>query len=435
MADPTHQLGGARRLRLAFTAARRAVGDGPVQGSRRERGVAMMLALTAIAILAVFSLEFTYQSRVAVRTSTYVEAEIEAYLHARAAVELSALVIGSTDIIDTLISRYAGMLGGRKPNISTAAYGCEFVNAFCKGQMSLMGMNLVDMTGNPGVGLERGGCGCKSTDEDGRINLNRVRSLPEKQTVFDTLYKLLERHEGRIAQAGAIDRELAQIALNVIDWADPDTVKTDIDPSTRKVRVGGGAEGVGYSKLGYKSKDAPFDSTAEVRLVDGMTDRLWCAMRDELTVYNTGKINVNTAPLPVIKALVCKNLADPTRALDPQVCGAGIGGVPSAVDVAGQYVQICRQLKELIFSPPFSAPARFVQFFDKLGGVLQAQFGPMGKAVGDAIRVNHGLMLGDVGTTGRIVRIEAWGTSGRVKKRITALLDTTTQRYVGWKED
>ena len=148
----------------AFAAGRRAVGEGAPGPSDRQRGIALILALAAIAILSIFSLEFTYTSRVAVKTSNYVEAEVEAHLHARAAVELAALVIGSTDIVESIIGKYASMMGGQKPQINTGAYACEFVNAFCNGEMNLMGIQLVDLKGNPGASLQRGTCGCTSTD-------------------------------------------------------------------------------------------------------------------------------------------------------------------------------------------------------------------------------------------------------------------------------
>lgn len=416
-----------QRLRVAFEAANRATGPLAPGPSDRQRGVALLLAMTAIAILTVFSLEFTYQSRVAVRTSAYVEGEIEAYLHARAAVELAALVIGSVDIVESIINKYASMLGGQRPNISTSAYACEFVNAFCEGRMSLMGLDLIDLRGKEGAGLERGSCGCKSDDEDGRVNINRVGSLGEKQATFDTLYKLLERHEGMSA-IGELDKEMAQLALNVIDWADRDNVRTDMDPATRRLQQGSGAEGVHYARNGYKSKDAPFDTTEEVRLVEGMNDALWCKLRNSLTVYNTSKLNVNTAPIDVLKALVCKNLADPRHEVIACARTAGAAAAYVPVNVAGQYIEVCRTLKRLIFSPPFSSPARFVRFFDKLGTVLPADYA-------NVLRVNSGAMLNDVGTSGQIVRITAFGSSGPVTKTITALLDTTTRQYVYWRED
>lgn len=419
------------RLRDAFAAGRRCVGEASAGPSDRQRGVALLLVLTCIAILSVFSLEFTYQSRVAVRTSSYVEHEVEASLHARAAVELSAMVIGSVDIVESILNKYASMLGGHKPNISTASYACEFVNAFCKGQMNLMGIPLVNLDGHEGAGLKRGTCGCKSSDEDGRVNINRVGNLSEKQTVFDTLYKVLERHEGNAIQPGELDKDMAQLALNVIDWADKDNLKTDINPSTKRLIQGSGAEGVAYSKNGYKSKDAPFDTTQEVRLVDGMTDKLWCKLRGQLTVYNTNKINVNTAHIDIIKALICKNLADPR--LEHDACVPTVAPM-APVDVAAQYIEVCRTLKKMVFSPPFSTASRFVRFFDKLPSVMGG-LGPQGKAWAAMVRIDRGKMLGDVDTSGKIVRITAYGTSGPVTKTITALLDTNAKQWVYWRED
>lgn len=413
-------------LRDALAAGQRSVGQGSPGPADAQRGVALLLAITAIAILTIFSLEFTYQSRVAVKTSNYVESEVEAYLHARAALELSALVIGSTDIVESILNKYASMMGGRKPQINTAAYACEFVNAFCKGEMTMMGIQLISLEGHQGVGLARGTCGCTSGDEDGRVNINRVATLPEKQAVFDTLYKVLERNEGA-TRVGELDKDMAQLALNIIDWADKDQTKTDVDPATRKLLEGSGAEGSKYARAGYKVKDAPFDTTEEVRMVEGMTDSMWCKLRDQVTVYATEKLNVNTASVEVLKALVCKNLANPAN--EQIACARGYESnqfVP--VNVAGQYIEVCRTLKKMIFSPPFANAARFVQFFDKLGTVLPADYAQV-------LQINHAKMLDDIGTSGKIIRINAYGTSGKVSKRISALLDTGSQRYVYWKED
>ncbi len=410
----------------ALAAGRRAVGDGAPGPSDRQRGIALILALAAIAILSIFSLEFTYTSRVAVKTSNYVEAEVEAHLHARAAVELAALVIGSADIVESIIGKYASMMGGQKPQINTGAYACEFVNAFCKGEMNLMGIKLVDLKGNPGASLQRGSCGCTSTDEDGRVNVNRVKTIGEKQAVFDTLYKVLERNEG-VTHVGELDKEMAQLALNIIDWSDADQLKTDVDPATRKLLESQGAEGSPYARRGGKVKDAPYDTTEEVRMVDGMTDAIWCKLRKQLTVYQTEKLNVNTANIEVIKALICKNLANPAN--ENIACARGFqqnAFVP--VNIAGQYIEVCRTLKKMVFSPPFANPQRFVQFFSRLGMVLPVDYTQV-------LQINQQRMLEDIGTTGKIVRIEAYGTSGKVEKKITALLDTSTQKYVYWNED
>jgi general secretion pathway protein K len=417
------------RWTQALHAAKVAVGeDRPSLPTRvqAQQGVALLLAVTAIAILTIFSLEFTYQSRVAVRTSAYVEQEVEAHLHARAAVELAALVIGSVDIVESILNKYSSMMGGKRPTINTAAYACEFVNAFCRGEMSLMGIQLVNMEGHPGVGLKRGTCGCTSNDDDGRVNINRVGDLNQKQAVFDTLYKLLERNEGA-TNTNELDKDMANLALSVIDWADKDTGKTDVDPATRRLQETQAPEAASYLKHGYKAKDAPFDTIEEVRLVEGMTDSQWCKLRDQLTVYQTEKLNVNTAPIEVVKALICKNLANPAN--EPIACARGFGQNPFVpVNVAGQYIEVCRTLKRMVFSPPFANTGRFVGFFDKLGTVLPQDYAQV-------LQINHSKMLDDVGVTGKIVRIQAFGTSGKVTKKITALLDTTSQRWVYWRDE
>ena len=63
---------------------------------------------------------------------------------------------------------------------------------------------------------------------------------------------------------------MAQLALNIIDWSDADQLKTDVDPATRKLLESQGAEGSPYARRGGKVKDAPYDTTEEVRMVDGV---------------------------------------------------------------------------------------------------------------------------------------------------------------------
>jgi len=423
--DDTSLLGRARAAASVATASAR--GDVPPSG-RRPRGVALVLALTSITILTIFSLEFSYESQVAIRTSANVEREVKAYFHARAGVELATLVIGSTDLIQELINKYKAFIpgggGGAMPNVSIAGYACEFVNAFCKGTLNLMGMELIDLRSQKGIMLSDGECGCTSADEDGRINLNLVGSLDEKQAVFDKLYKVLERHEG-VTRVGELDKAMVQVALNVVDWADKDTHRTDLDLKTGKLTEGSGAESSG--KFRYKVKDAHFDTTEEVRLVEGMDDKLWCKLRDQLTVYATEKLNVNTAPIEVIKALICKNLAN--RAMEPIACARGYGENPFVpVDVAGRYIEVCRTLKKLIFSPAFASEQSFVQFFNRLGMVLPPDYVQV-------LQIDPGRMLADVGTKGKIVRIVSKGQVGNVEKKVTAILDTQAQRFVYWRED
>jgi type II secretory pathway component PulK len=56
----------------------------------------------------------------------------------------------------------------------------------------------------------------------------------------------------------------------------------------------------------YSSKNGPFDSVAELQLVEGVDDALFAVIRDALTVYpfsGGGGININTAPARVLKSI------------------------------------------------------------------------------------------------------------------------------------
>lgn len=57
-----------------------------------------------------------------------------------------------------------------------------------------------------------------------------------------------------------------------------------------------------HSGLG-KSQDRPFKVLEELLLVEGMTVELFQALRPSITIYTDGKVNLNTAPREVLKAL------------------------------------------------------------------------------------------------------------------------------------
>ncbi len=88
-----------------------------------------------------------------------------------------------------------------------------------------------------------------------------------------------------------------ELIANLADWTDPD--------DTRLYQ--GGSEDALYQALDkpYRSKNAPFDTRDEIRLVDGWhLDGVWERVGRHLTIYGSGKINVNTATQPVLRALL-----------------------------------------------------------------------------------------------------------------------------------
>jgi len=97
-----------------------------------------------------------------------------------------------------------------------------------------------------------------------------------------------------------------ELVANLADWIDPD--------DTRLYQ--GGSEDSVYSRVEppYRSKNAPFDTRDEIRLVDGWeNDGVWERVGRHLTIYGDGKVNVNTATKPVIKGLLWAFAENPSE--------------------------------------------------------------------------------------------------------------------------
>lgn len=85
-----------------------------------------------------------------------------------------------------------------------------------------------------------------------------------------------------------------QLAQTIMDWRDPDTI-----PRPR------GAERDAYVKAGMLAlpADAPLRDIEDLRDVMGMTSAIYAKARPYLTTRGTGAVNINSAPVPVLRAL------------------------------------------------------------------------------------------------------------------------------------
>jgi general secretion pathway protein K len=138
----------------------------------------------------------------------------------------------------------------------------------------------------PPIDLGEGTIHIVVEDEERKININRLvlknGNAPDEQrlAVFRRLLEILD-----------IDPSLADA---VVDWLDND----------ENTRVGG-AESAFYRsrKFPYKAKNDLFDTVEELRLVRGVTPEVFEKLRPFITVYSSGKVNINTAPVQVLMAL------------------------------------------------------------------------------------------------------------------------------------
>jgi hypothetical protein len=119
-------------------------------------------------------------------------------------------------------------------------------------------------------------------DEESKINVNTADTRVMAR-LFET--------------AAELDADSAlDLACCVVDWRDKDSFFKHPDH---------GAEDSYYRRRArpYEAKDAPFEVLDELLLVKGMSADVFEKVRDHLTIYGSGKVNINNASREVLLAL------------------------------------------------------------------------------------------------------------------------------------
>ncbi|MFH1767804.1 MAG: hypothetical protein ABH858_01405 [Candidatus Omnitrophota bacterium] len=126
-------------------------------------------------------------------------------------------------------------------------------------------------------------------DEERKININYA-----SRETLKCLFSLLLDEEKAPLLAAAIE-----------DWRDQDDILYSNDAAL--------SERINYANSGYEyaPKNAPFRSLEELLLVKDVDAETFFNLRDYITVFGDGKVNINTAPLEVIISLgMTGSLAD-----------------------------------------------------------------------------------------------------------------------------
>ncbi len=121
------------------------------------------------------------------------------------------------------------------------------------------------------------GIGASISDECGKVNVNSIT----KPVNFKLLLRLLENLN--------LD---SSIAYSLKDWIDRDDEVTE-----------SGAESFYYGQFGYRPSNRPFRSIYEIEYVKGIDRKTFNTLKDYLTIYGSGKVNVNSASKEVLLSL------------------------------------------------------------------------------------------------------------------------------------
>ncbi|MHC4355187.1 MAG: type II secretion system minor pseudopilin GspK [Planctomycetota bacterium] len=156
-------------------------------------------------------------------------------------------------------------------------------------------------SGEKAVALDQGECLIQVSEESGKLNVNLLsnKNGTLNRARIDHLLKLIDN----LNKDGSDDSRIDYgIVPSIIDWIDSDDEVTSLPFVKHKNR---GAESGYYDRSGfsYKCRNAPVEAIGELLLVKGISPEIFDRLRDHLTVYGDGKINLNSASKLMLASL------------------------------------------------------------------------------------------------------------------------------------
>lgn len=295
------------------------------RGGRTSRGgVALLMAISSVMLLTVLVTEIAHDATQRMQTAAQHRDEAKAAAIAGTGIQLYRLILMLSKQVgnNPMVMQYGQMLGINADSIwqmvptfntnllrlvlasdggsiddeeaaAMIASGglTEDQRAASREEGSKLRRNFLDFDGDFSASVQ---------DENRRIFVGNMtaNSLGEllQQPAGMQIMALLNREDYQpwLRENNIVPEELVG---NLADWTDPDDIKL----------YQGGRESADYERLDppYLPKNAPFDTYNEIRLVEGWhLDGVWERAGRNLTIYGDGKVNVNTAHQPVIRALL-----------------------------------------------------------------------------------------------------------------------------------
>jgi hypothetical protein len=401
----------------------------------RQSGVAFLITISSLSLLIALVTQFTFDTTVDSAQAVNARDEVRAHYLARSAVSLSRLLIKiQARFVEPIMKTATDMLNSQAGmDLGISLRATDYINPLLgffsgsKMETALLGTLVgVDINEATGLGVPAGRMEASITNEDGKIDLNcGGGSLPDRRIqliLFRQLQALMASprynfiFEQRKESGQFVDR--VDLARAIIDWADADEQGFGIDANST------GPEDYRYDQRDdpYTAHNERYDSIDEVNMVRGMDPDFAEAFLANFTVYASNKdckvnlrsIKSDCTPLMVglLRAALFSDISKPpvdvsimddNRAypLASIICerGAAVG-----FDNLDTVVKVLNN--------PAAALAREdprFQLMQNLTGIpiTKAQLGMVAYA-----------------DSPRVYRVVATGESGKVKKRITVILDS-----------
>jgi general secretion pathway protein K len=314
-----------------------------VRRRSRERGVALIMVLGAIAILIVMLAEFQDDTGAEFAAATAARDSVQAEYFARSAINLSRLLIAAEPTMRAAIAPLFAFMKQKPPQLPVWQFADRVLGAFNDKEAAkdFAALGGLDVSIGKNLGLKGGRFEVVVVDEDSMINVNmgasndiahiRLAKLLMSQMAPIQYNPLFEQRDS----TGNYNDRLTTCSA-IIDWADSDEQLYSCDltsaPSSNAV------EDAWYQLLpkAYRRKNAPYDSLEELHMVRGVNDDFWATFVDpdptnpkkrNVTVWSQGPINVNSANATALWDVVCSGAPQAEVCTDPVQIQLFITGV------------------------------------------------------------------------------------------------------------
>ena len=417
----------------------------PPHRKRSEEGVALIVAITTVAILAVMLADMHETTGTAFAVSTSQRDALQAEYMAKSATNLTRLLIAKEPEVRRFVDPlYRAATGRAAPQLPVWNFVNELLSPFCtpedkRDTLMQLGVDFGDT-----VGFENlpGECHVLAVSENGKINVNDPLFLDGERARNSVATQLFSLTGGQLPESpydalftqedetGTLTTRIDLITA-LIDWWDRDIQRTDFDPGEGLTRTGGtGTEDDSTYQLRddpYRNKNAPLDSIQELRMVRGFTDDVWATFVEPIpndpasrvmTIYASGLVNINEATPQVLLGIICSFAPDVSLCTDP------LEGL--------KFTQILTTIRQLIPIPLFSKPTDLIDFVEGKGnekslyGMLVGFLGPESELLFAPVVIpedQRPLLGRSFAASAQIFTIQATALVGRSQVRIESVVN------------
>jgi hypothetical protein len=304
--ERTHRKNRRRRAARPFDIAPTA------RPAPRKKGVALIMVLVITTVMSAIAADLANESKVNVRAAANSRDQLQAYFHARSAVELELFMLRFQGQVKGMIEQFVpiplfelsgflvssdtmkGILS-REPTPSDERKKDTFSidKPFGDFDGSFWIEEVVDE--NRKINLNDQGIGCSNLIQS---LIGAVIDDPKYDPLFETIGDSRDPIRNRI-----------QLIANITDYIDQNETVDTVCPITGDESTGGTTEDTRYQRLPYGARYKPrnglMTSLAELRMVPGVNDAFMRLFANYFTVWSDKKgIAMQTADANMLRAVI-----------------------------------------------------------------------------------------------------------------------------------